>query len=219
MVEMSRGLPELDRVRVVVSDDVRDRHLAAISDAIRTSRTASRLRRFRLLAVAVAVVLALPVMALASENALPGDLLYPIKRMLEPLVSVVDRDVEADHRVREAEALLERDAEPRLIRDHVDRARIVITDEHPEHVARLDAVADELERRHLIDESDGQPPASEPSDEELGDRQRRDDSTEPLQPDAGSKDEPVETLDPAPGTTTTTTHDRTTTATDSRRDG
>lgn len=212
---MSRRFPELDRIRVTVDDDVRERHLAAIGDAVRSAR-APRLRRFRLLAVAVAVVVALPVMALASENAVPGDLLYPIKRVLEPLISVVDRDVEADHRVREAEVLLERDAEPSVIRDHVDRARVVLTDEHKQHRTRLDVVVGELEDRPGVHDGESAVPLS---DRSAGDAPEQDRTHQSHRTEDESPDRPTDSTDPPPATTTTKAHDLATEPTERSRDG
>lgn len=78
---MSRMFPELEAVRVVVEPGVRERHIRAISDSIASLPNPPR-RRFRLLAVAVAVVLTLPVLALAAENSQPGDFLYPVREVL-----------------------------------------------------------------------------------------------------------------------------------------
>ena len=205
---MSRQFPQLDSVRISVGDDVRERHLTVIVDELRSARK-PRVRRFRLLAIAVALVLALPVIALAADDAVPGDALYPIKRILEPVVSLVDRDVEVDHRVREAEALLERDAEPRVIRDHLEQARVVVTDEHPEHLARLDVVADQV-REHADRVADTDDAASAPTDEEDVDRigEDRESDDRPAESDTSAgQEEKIE----QPQTTTTTTAPDTTT--------
>ena len=214
---MSRQFPELDSVRVSVADDVRERHLAAIGNELRSAGR-PRIRRFRLLAVAVALVLALPVFALAAEDAVPGDALYPIKRMLEPVVSLVDRDVAVDHRVREAEILLERDAEPRIIRDHVEQARVVVTDEHPDYAARLDVVADRV-REHPDRESATNSSASVLSEESPGEQIGEDGTQQdrPGQTDAAGDSD--EKLDHPPRTTTTTHPDSTTLPRDGRGDG
>ncbi len=216
MVEMSSRFPELDQIRLSVAENVRDRHLAAIDDAIRSAK-APRLRRFRLLVVAAALILALPVMALASDDAVPGDLLYPIKIMLEPVVSLVDPDVEVDHRVREAEGLLDRGAEPAVIRDRVERARIVVTKEHPGHVARLDLIVDRLQRPP--DDGGGSPVAPDISDEGASEPEPQDRVREHRQREAEPSDAPVESVDETHDTTTTTADDGTTRPTDGRRDG
>lgn len=78
---MSQQFPELERVRVEMPDEVRDRHLASISRALHGKRTGRT--RFRLLAIAAVLVLLLPVIALAAERTGPGDLLYPIRELVE----------------------------------------------------------------------------------------------------------------------------------------
>ena len=214
---MSRQFRELERIRLSVGEEVRERHLTAIADELRSART-PRMRRFRLLAVAVALVLALPVLAIAAEDAVPGDALYPIKRMFEPVVSLVDRDVAVDHRVREAEILLERDAEPRIIRDHVDWARVVVTDEHPEHVARLDVVVDHLrehpDRAAETEDTDPVPAEDESAEPSGGDRVQEDRSA----PSDTSVDSD-EKIHHSESTTTTVPQDTATRPRDERGDG
>ena len=213
---MSRQFRELERIRVSVAEEVRERHLTAISDELRSART-PRMRRFRLLAVAVAMVLVLPVLALAAEDAVPGDALYPIKRMFEPVVSLVDRDVAVDHRVREAEILLERDAEPRVIRDHVEQARVVVTDEHPEHVARLDVVADQV--REDPDESATDSSASVPDDDRPAEQTRSDQVEEDRPAPSDTSVDSNESIDHPQTTSTTVPRDSTTRPRDGRGDG
>lgn len=78
---MSR-FPELDRVRVSVAPAVRQQHLAAIENAL--SPPAGTGRRFgRALAVGLATLLLIPALALASERAEPGDVLYPVRQFIE----------------------------------------------------------------------------------------------------------------------------------------
>lgn len=77
---MSQMFPQLDAAVVRVTSDVRDRHLRTVSQALADLRP--RRSRFRLLAVAVAVLFVLPVLALAARNADPGDFLYPVRQIL-----------------------------------------------------------------------------------------------------------------------------------------
>lgn len=158
MTTMSREFHELDGIRVDVAPEVRERQLGTITRALRVAR-APRRRRFRLLALATAIVLALPVIALGAEDSVPGDLLYPVKRIIEPLVSVFDHDVSADHRVEEAELLFERGAEARVVQDHVALARDTIADSHPEHAERLDRVSRDLEARIIREQMGSDVPA------------------------------------------------------------
>lgn len=139
--------PELDRVRVTVNAEVRERHLAAISNAIEVERR-PRFRRFRLLAVAAVLVVTLPVLAFAAEESVPGDLLYPVKLMFEPVVGLVSEDVEVDHRVRELEILDSRRADPELITSQIEEARELVDEsDYPEHTARIDRIEESLRER------------------------------------------------------------------------
>ncbi len=45
-------------------------------------------------------------MALAAEDAVPGDLFYPVKEVTERVRSFVDQDIQATHRVEEVERLM-----------------------------------------------------------------------------------------------------------------
>ena len=136
---MSNEFPELDQVEITVSESTRDRHRSAIASALRAQRRAPR-GRGRILAFALALVLLIPVVALASQEAVPGDLLYPVKRFFEPVVQVFDQDVAAEHRVRELEILFERDAPIEVIDHQIDVAREVVTDRHPQLRDRIDRV-------------------------------------------------------------------------------
>lgn len=163
---MSKEFPELDVAKIQVDETTRSRHMAAIESAIRETRP--KVRRFRLLAVAFAWVLLVPVMALASERAVPGDFLYPIKQILEPVVGVFDSDVAVEHRVEEVEILYERDAPTAVITDHIDVARDAISDAaHADEFAhltdRIDRVRRDLaERERDIDTHEE--PVDEPQD-------------------------------------------------------
>ena len=115
--------------------------------------------RGRVLALAVVLVLLVPVVALAAENTVPGDLLYPIKRAVEPIVQVFDSDAPAQRRVREVEVLFERDATDEVIVRHVEVARDVITNRHPTLSQRIDRVVHDLDIRRtdrlgLVDSPD-----------------------------------------------------------------
>lgn len=79
---MSVSFPELDAVRVQVGAPTQERHLSVIESALRATARPGR-RRFRLMAVAVAILLLLPVIALAAERTGPGDFLYPVRQILE----------------------------------------------------------------------------------------------------------------------------------------
>lgn len=212
---MSVSFPELDQVRVTVDERTREQHLAEIGAALRTRHNPAR-RRFRFLAIATALALLLPVVALAAEDAVPGDVLYPVKRLVEPLVAVFDRDAELDNRVSEAEMLIDRGAEPGVVQQQIDEARTLITDEHGEHSDRLDRVEHDLELSGREDTSEGVEMA--PDDPPVTEDTRADETD-------GSADSARTTIveestDSASGeSTTTTVTDGTTAPTDPARDG
>lgn len=188
---MSREFPELEQIRLVVDDSVRERHLGVIAAEVRARRV-PRFKRFRLLAVATALLLLLPVIALAADDSVPGDALYPVKRLFEPIVSLFDRDVEVDRRVEEVEILHEREVEADLIWQQIERARIVVTDPASDHAERLERVADELEG------ADG-----DARDSEATDTRKETDHRVPDESGDSSVDSDVQTR---PSGQTTTTH-------------
>lgn len=183
---MSSEFPELEDARISVDEPTRERHMASIARAIEASRP-RRARRLRLLAVAAATILLVPVMALASERAVPGDFLYPVKQVFEPLVRVFDSDVAARHRVEEVEVLYERDAPSDVISSHIDVARETLTDF--DDGGELDDLVDRIERVRT----------------DLAERERPADRDEPadVPTDRGDRDDPVRT------TSTTVTGDST----------
>ena len=142
---MSNSFPALDAFKVEVTPDVRERHLAAVSEAL-TARTRRRSNR-KLLAVAIATVVLLPVVAFAAERAGPGDLLYPLKRALvEPVVSLFDSDVAAVHRVEEVEDLFAHEAELDVIKEHIVTAREA-ADQAPDLIERIDRIEQAVQDR------------------------------------------------------------------------
>ena len=189
---MSKEFPELEVAKIEVDETTRSRHMTAISAAVREA-TAPR-RRFRLLAFALAWVLLVPVMALASDRAVPGDFLYPLKQVFEPVVGVFDTDVAAEHRVEEVEILYERDAPTDVITRHIDVARDTVAtvdsgDELAHFTDRLERVRRDLESREHDRKTDEEPvddhtdrPAEGDTDRShvttttQGDRPPRDDS-------------------------------------------
>ena len=141
---MTEKFPELEQVRITVDAATRERHMAAIAKAVSVSPRSRR--PMRLLAVAATLVFLLPLVALAAERAVPGDLLYPIKQLFEPAARVFDSDISARHRVEEVETLLEREAPAEVIHDHLQLARDTVTDEaHDEELAVL---TDRLDQAH-----------------------------------------------------------------------
>jgi hypothetical protein len=98
-------------------------------------RSSSRERRLATVLGGFAVVAATGSMAMASQGALPGDTLYPIKRAIENARTNLQSDdaarsetllAHAEQRLREAEALSARDGDPaeisRALQDFSDQA-------------------------------------------------------------------------------------------------
>lgn len=113
--------------RIEVDPETSERHVAEMGAALRSAPpmpipTGFGLRR-RIAAVAAAVVVVAPAgMALAAEDAVPGDLLYPVKEVTERVRSFVDQDIQATHRVEEVERLVFLRAPGHAVARAVERA-------------------------------------------------------------------------------------------------
>lgn len=121
-----------------VPDATRQQHLAAIDAELArhhtgapadASRDPGRLWRRRtrrwVAGVAAATALFVPAGAAvaASQGALPGHALYPVKQLTEPVRGVFDTDVAARHRLDELEALRARGASPESLQSAADAAQ------------------------------------------------------------------------------------------------
>lgn len=132
--------PELRSLRMEMDEGTAELQREQIRRAIdETPR-----RRRWLAGLAAAVVVGLPAAAVAADGAVPGDVLYPVKRAVEPLVALVDRDVVVEHRIEEAEELARRGAEPADVDRAVRDARRAIDEAPPLEVDtdRLDRLTD-----------------------------------------------------------------------------
>jgi hypothetical protein len=110
-----------------VADDRRAADLAVIAAAVDNAALvppAVPTMRRRLSVVAIAAgLLVLPAgIAIAAEGSLPGDALYPVKRVTETVRSWIDDDLPAQHRVEELEKLMAASAPDDVIADQVRRA-------------------------------------------------------------------------------------------------
>ncbi|MCJ7781327.1 MAG: hypothetical protein MUQ27_10935 [Acidimicrobiia bacterium] len=110
-----------------VDPETRERHLAEVGAAIRTAPPAPVpagfvLRRRVAAAVAAVLIVAPAGMAVAAENAVPGDFLYPVKEITERVRSYVDQDIVATHRVQEVERLVFLRAPSHAVARAVERA-------------------------------------------------------------------------------------------------
>ena len=118
---MSEQFPQLAAMRIELSEAGRLRHEQAIDRALARRPRAGRWMRGRRLALAAVagVMLALPTAAIASVDAVPGEVLYPIKRLVEPLLALFDEDLPSRRRAHELKQLIETSADPAVI----ERAR------------------------------------------------------------------------------------------------
>jgi hypothetical protein len=139
---MSQNFRGIEGIRLETSEDTRQRHLSAISAEIDKHAHGPFSSR-RLLAVVVGLLVAFPVAALASDGAVPGDFLYPVKRIVEPVIGIFDRDVAATHRVQELEQLVADQAPYDVLQDSLDRATAVV-DPTSDLWDRLDEVSDRV---------------------------------------------------------------------------
>ena len=145
--------PEFQALRIELSDEVRDAQFVAIVAALESSppqpetlvkRVKSAWRRWLVTAAAVGTAL-VPVAAVASDSAVPGDLLYPIKRSVERVLLVFDRDIDAEHRVDELETLVDGDADVVVVERHIAETLDVLGDTS-DRVDLVDRVDDALAR-------------------------------------------------------------------------
>lgn len=153
---MGNGFKELEQIRITNDDETRLRHLAAIEAEIQGS-TRSWFGSRRMLVVFVGLVLLLPVAAFAAEDAVPGDLLYPFKRIVEPVMSILDSDLAAKHRIEELEQLIDDNAPADQIQDTYQEAEAAVVDV-PELSDRLDALRAEIDADPTDEPSSDEPP-------------------------------------------------------------
>lgn len=202
-------LDQLSSFRVEADEHTRARDLEAI--AARLERTApgpvGRRRRWTL-GVVVALTLAGPAAAIAANDALPGDPLYPIKLAAEPIVRLFDRDVVAEHRIEEVAGLVDRATDDVVIQERIDVARDALAEtDAPSLERELDRIVDRwtTDRAPAIDQPTDRPsPTTEPLRDAPSDR--RDRPIDTPESTTTTVDRPAATEPAAPDPTTTTVH-------------
>lgn len=118
----------LAKFRVNVPEPVRQRQLDEILVAVRTAppvrapKNFGLRRRWATAIASLAIVVAPVGTAVAAEDALPGEVLYPVKQVSERVRGVFDEDLAATHRVEELETLVGRDTDASLITEAERRA-------------------------------------------------------------------------------------------------
>lgn len=149
MTHLSERLADL---RVEMSETTEAMHIAAIERELMLPRHPApipRRSRKRLAVVLVsAMVLLLPAAAIASEDSVPGDLLYPVKRSAEWGWSFVDSDVALRHRVEELETVLVRGDPPEEVRARLIDAEAVADGASPNLIRRLEQAREQVRVRY-----------------------------------------------------------------------
>lgn len=205
-----------DPITIEITDDVRDRHLAAIEAALAELPTVpvARRRPRRAVLLAAAALLVLPIgAAIASDSAAPGDVLYPVKMAVEPIVAMFGSDVRAERRVDELERLVDRTTDiSEDVENAVERATDAVRDLPESHPIReeLDRIIDRIHRNQHETEDTDRPAEREATDTEPSVR------TDPPVSDSATTTTTVAerhrdatTTTTSPSTTTTTEGDRT----------
>lgn len=195
----------LASLRVDMPDRSAAIHIASIQDELIDPGPATRIRpatsvRRLLLVVAATMALLIPAAAFAADDAVPGDVLYPVKVAFEQVRSVFDSDIETRHRVEEAETMIENEANPDLVRERLRIAEEGSGDVAPDIQRRIDTVRDRLDsaqepasgvepdRQH--DREQDQADTSEPGAESDGQRKQTGTTTAPRGGDSVDRDEP-----------------------------
>lgn len=199
----------LAALRVDIDGSAAERHLTELAAELRNPRPptrSGRMNRVRIAAVAAAaVLLVLPAVAVASEGAVPGDLLYPVKLATERVRLIVDPNIEAEHRIEEVETVVDRAAPYEEVSDRLADADAAVRDRAvPADLAdRLETVRQRITTDYP-DASDVQPRKSA-----TGDRPATDPPSGPVPSSSTTTiTTPPETdrppqRDPQPTTTTT----------------
>ncbi len=206
-------LDQMSAFRIEIDGPTRDAQLETIDDAL---REVSRRRRPKWpLAAVVAALIAGPVAAIASDSAVPGDVLYPVKLIVEPALRLFDTDVIARNRVDEVRVLIDRVSDEAVIVVSIDAARAELAEtDSPDASRELDRlVTDWVTDRATRDAapSDERPSAIEPNQpDEQTDR-------EPPAPVRSDRNSPAPADAPSDVTTSPTTS--TTTLVDQPRAG
>lgn len=165
-------------LRIDVEADVQERQISAIlselGEAPAAPIVAPRLRRTRRRAVvtlAAALALLLPVAAIAAENAVPGEILYPVKQSTEWVRSLIDPSVSREHRVDELETVIERGDPIEVVTDRFGASVDAVEGQDPELIRRVEIARQTVRDRYGVDlEPSSEDPGSKgPStDPELG---------------------------------------------------
>ena len=192
--------PELQTLRIELSDEVRDAQFAAIVTALEVApehvesplqRAKSTWRRWAVTAAALSTAL-VPVAAVASESAVPGDLLYPIKRTVERVQLIFDRDIDAEHRVDELERMVVDSPDVDVVEAHLAET-LAVLDATSDRADLVDRVDDAIER---FRQSDRIAPASDQAPAEPTRREEQSDVVSTTSPADRPTEAPTDRTEP-----------------------
>lgn len=212
--QLTETLEGLTRFRI--SEEARATHIDAISEAIiaaplgaaagRTSWLTPLRRRITGLLVAT-MTLGPAGVAFAAQGSLPGDSLYPAKRVAEHVQAVFDPSLPARHRLDEASELLARGAGSAEVAQALQEAvgAVAIAPDDGSLSAALEALQQELEPSATAPSAEPIEPSLEPSEADTGDAS----SSVEIQEPPEASDEPTvsspESDEPAASEPTETT--------------
>lgn len=149
----------LQALRIDVEPDVEERHITAMLRELREAppsptlaRTPRRGARRRAVAIMVAAfAMLLPTAAIAAEDTVPGDLLYPVKRSTEWARSLVDPGVRQRHRVEELETVIERGAPVDVVTDRYEASVEAVDEGDGDLVRRMERARERARQQYGVD--------------------------------------------------------------------
>ena len=148
----------MQALRIDVDPEVEERHVASVLRELRVAPdipvalpVPRRARRRLVVTVAAAFALLLPAAALAAEDAVPGDVLYPVKQSTEWVRSLVDPGIGQQHRVRELEIVIDRRAPIEVVTERFDASVDAVDGQDPELIRRVEIARQTVRDRYGID--------------------------------------------------------------------
>lgn len=193
----------LSALRIDMPGDLEKAHLERVvlalreapAGAVRPVRPGRLRHRLASLAGAAMLVLVPGSAAIAAEDAVPGDLLYPVKQLTETVRSWFDPSVVADHRIDELETVIDRGDSNDEITERLRDAEHAVDDlDDPVVTDRLARVRDSIGGEEQAEDGVDSVPLT-------------DSPRPPTPPDAPLRDETSTTSTIAPDDTTDPTSD------------
>lgn len=183
--------------RVEVAEDTKSRHLAEMGAALKSAPPTPvpagfALRRRLAGALAAVFVVVAPVgMAVAAEDSVPGDVLYPMKQVTERVRGVFDDDVEATHRVEEVERLVFLRAPRAAITRAVERAEAATSDlvDRSSLGSRLESARRRLQDQDEEQRREREAAETQSREQEQADRQGEEERQQGNEPDPDRQSE------------------------------